>query len=170
MTLLSRKADYALLILSYLHEKVGGGTARAIAERFGISRAFVANILKELCQKGFVASHRGVKGGYSLARPAESVSLAELLEAIEEGFRLTMCSPDRHGVDDDCCSLTAVCTVKGAMADVHRRLLGVLRDVSMAELFDPSAPKPAAGALPMLSHGCCSATPQTQHEPLASRI
>src|SRR5882724_181631 len=90
MTLLSRKADYALLILSYLNEKAVGGTARAIAERFGLSRAFVANILKELCQKGFVVSHRGVKGGYSLARPAESVSLAELLETIEDGFRLTM--------------------------------------------------------------------------------
>ena len=54
MTLLSRKADYALLILSYLSEKAVGGTARAIAEQFGLSRAFVANILKELCQKGFV--------------------------------------------------------------------------------------------------------------------
>ncbi|HXD86917.1 MAG TPA: Rrf2 family transcriptional regulator [Urbifossiella sp.] len=168
MTLLSRKADYALLILSYLNEKVGGGTARAAAEKFGISRAFVANILKELCQKGFVASHRGVKGGYSLARPADSISLAELLEAIEEGFRLTMCSPDRHGVDDDCCSLASVCTVKGTMADVHRRLLAVLHNVSLAELFDPNVPKPQLlGPLPMLA-GCCSQQSHTHHEPLAA--
>src|SRR6185503_304709 len=120
MTLLSRKADYALLILSYLHEKPVGGTARAIAEQFGISRAFIANILKELCHKGFVVSHRGVKGGYSLARPAESVSLADLLESIEEGFRLTVCSPDSEGLEEDGCCLTAVCTVKGTMAEVHK--------------------------------------------------
>src|SRR6266540_4502314 len=130
MTLLSRKADYALLILSYLNEKAGGGTARAIAEQFELSRAFVANILKELCQKGFVVRHRGVKGGYSLARSAESISLAELLESIEEGFRLTMCSPDSHGLEDDSCSLTSLCTVKGTMAEVHRRLIEVLRSVS----------------------------------------
>ena len=158
MTLLSRKADYSLLILSYLNEKAVGGTARAIAEQFGLSRAFVANILKELCQKGFVDSHRGVKGGYSLARPAESISLAELLESIEDGFRLTMCSPDSHGVEDDSCSLTAVCTVKGTMGEVHRRLVEVLRGVSLAELFDPILPRPQhRGSLPMISSGnCCS--------------
>ena len=63
MTLLSRKTDYALLILWYLHGHPTGGCARTIAEHFGLSRAFVANILKELCQKGFVGSHRGVNGG-----------------------------------------------------------------------------------------------------------
>src|SRR5207249_7549133 len=66
MALLSRKVDYALLILSYLRHRPEGGCARAIADRFGLSRAFVANILKALCQQGFVVSHRGVKGGYVL--------------------------------------------------------------------------------------------------------
>lgn len=151
MTLLSRKADYALLILSYLYESETGGTARGIAEKFGISRAFIANILKELCQKGFVDSHRGVKGGYSLARPAESISLAELLEAVEDGFRLTMCSDD-HDTD---CSLNSVCTVKGPMTGVHRRLMDVLGGVSLAELFDPDAPRPHG--LNVISNGsCCS--------------
>ena len=54
MTLLSRKADYAMLIVSYLHARPEGGNARAIAERFGLSRPFVANILKELCHRGYV--------------------------------------------------------------------------------------------------------------------
>ena len=93
MTLLSRKADYALLILSYLHRKPVGGNARAIAQQFGLSRAFVANILKELCHNGYVTSHRGVKGGYVLHPSAADVTLAELLESIDERFRLTMCSP-----------------------------------------------------------------------------
>jgi len=151
MTLLSRKADYALLILSYLYESEAGGTARGIAEKFGISRAFIANILKELCQKGFVDSHRGVKGGYSLARPAESISLAELLESIEEGFRLATCSEEH----EDDCSFTSVCTVKGPMAVVHNRIIDVLRNVSLTELFDPSVPKPHG--LTVISNGsCCS--------------
>ncbi|HEX4611943.1 MAG TPA: Rrf2 family transcriptional regulator, partial [Urbifossiella sp.] len=121
MTLLSRKADYALLILSYLYGKQVGGNARSIAERFGLSRPFVANILKELCQKGFVTSHRGVKGGYSLARPANTISLAELLESVEDGFRLTACNPSLPA-DGDACTLTDVCTIHGPMAEVHNRL------------------------------------------------
>ena len=161
MTLLSRKADYALLILSALHRPAaegGAGTARAIAERFGLSRAFTANILKELCQKGFVASQRGVKGGYALARPAGRVSLAELLTALEDGFRLTVCSPAHahaHGGhvptgvtagDAEGCSLSAVCTVKGPLADVQRRLMAVLAGVTLADLFGPAG-GPAAPLL-----------------------
>src|SRR5262245_60827205 len=156
MTLLSRKADYALLILSHLHLKREGGTARAIAEKFGLSRPFVANILKELCHKGFVASHRGVKGGYALARPAGTISLAELLESIEDGFRLTLCNPVSHA-EGGTCTLTDVCTVKGAMTEVHRRLIEVLRGVSLAELFDPAAPRPVplTTALPLLAESTC---------------
>ena len=160
MTLLSRKADYALLILSHLHERAGGGTARAVAERFGLSRAFVANILKELCQKEFVVSHRGVKGGYTLARPAHSTTLAELLETLDDGFHLTACSQAAPAATDGC-SHAAACTVKGPMAEVQRRLIGVLRGVSLADLFDPSFPRPLPfPALPMLAAGgCCPAKP-----------
>ena len=60
VSLLKRKVDYSLLILYYLSQRTAGGCAREIAGRFGLSRGFVANILKELCRKGFVASHRGV--------------------------------------------------------------------------------------------------------------
>src|SRR5438552_14268888 len=159
MPLLTRKVDYAILVLNYLHHHAEGGCAREIADRFHLSRAFVANILKELCQKGFVTSHRGVKGGYSLARPAETISLAELLESVEDGFQLTVCSPSSHG-HDDACSHTAVCTVKGTMAEVHQRLLDVLHGVSLAELFDPALPKPQPlPALPMLSESGCRSKP-----------
>jgi Rrf2 family protein len=154
MTLLSRKADYALLILSALAAE-GGGNARAIAERFGLSRAFVANILKELCQKGFVTSHRGVKGGYALLRAPASVSLAELLESIEDGFQLTVCNPAAHPGDG--CAIAGACTVKGAIAEVHGRLLDVLRGVTLADIFDPTRARPAARpSLPVLTAGCGS--------------
>lgn len=163
MTLLSRKADYALLILSYLHQRPEGGNARAVAARFGLSRAFVANILKELCHAGFVVSHRGVKGGYVLARPAETISLAELLETIEDGFRLTMCNPAGHA-GHETCTLTEVCTVKGTMAEVHGRLIDVLRNVSLADLFGPKLPTQPAGlsALPLID------SPECRSKPLAA--
>src|SRR5438094_561881 len=157
MALLTRKVDYAILVLSHLHQKPEGGCAREIAARFGLSRAFVANILKELCQKGFVASHRGVKGGYVLTRDAATVTLAELLETVEEGFRLAVCNPANHA-GDGVCTLESVCTVKGPMAEVHRRLLEVLRGVTLAELFDPHAAPGPLPALPLLAAAsCCSA-------------
>ena len=138
MTLLTRKVDYAILVLSYLHRHPEGGCAREIADRFHLSRAFVANILKELCQKGFVASHRGVKGGYALLRPAGEISLAEVLDALEEHpLSLALCNETPAG---DGCSLYADCPVKGPIAEVHQRLREVLRGVTLGELFRSRQP------------------------------
>ncbi len=133
MTLMSRKVDYALLILSYLDQKREGGCAREIADRYTLSKGFVANILKELCHQGFVTSHRGVKGGYVLRRPAEEVSLAELMDGLDEGFHLAECTKGAH----DPCMVSSVCPVKGAIAEVHRRIRDVLRGVTLAEIFRP---------------------------------
>jgi Rrf2 family protein len=132
MTLLNRKVDYALLILSYLYRRTEGGSAREIAARFELSRAFVANILKLLCGKGFVTSHRGVKGGYVLERPAEEVTLAELMDALDDSFSLAECNRVTTG---DICSVTHICPVRNAIAEVHRRIREVLGKVTLAEIF-----------------------------------
>jgi len=148
MTLLSRKADYALLILCHLHKHRDGGNARAIAEKFGLSRPFVANILKELCHKGFVTSHRGVKGGYVLQKSAGDVSIAYLLESIKEGFRLTLCThPTGH---EDFCALEPTCPVKTPLAEIHRKIADVLRGVTLAEIFEPNPVPAAQSLLPLL--------------------
>lgn len=140
MTLLSRKVDYAILILSYLHQRVEGGSAREIASRFELSRGFVANILKLLCHKGFVASHRGVKGGYVLQRSPDEVKLADLMDAFDEGFSLTACT---KAGPEEVCALLHTCPVRGGIAGVHQRIREILRSVTLAELFQPVAP--AAG-------------------------
>jgi Rrf2 family transcriptional regulator, cysteine metabolism repressor len=139
MSLMSRKVDYALLILAYLDQHPEGGCAREIADAYGLNKGFAANILKELCRKGFVVSHRGVKGGYALHRPADEVNLAELMDALEEAFHLAECS---QSPASEHCSLTAVCPVKGAIAEVHARIRDVLRGVTLAEVFRPRGTPP----------------------------
>ena len=130
MTLMSRKVDYALLILSYLERKSEGACSREIADFFNLSKGFVANILKLLCQAELVDSHRGVKGGYVLARSMNQVSLAELMEVLEDEVFLAECNKS-----DDPCSLTPICPVRGAIAEVHSKIRQVLRDVVLTDLF-----------------------------------
>lgn len=142
MALMSRKTDYALLILLHLHQRSEGGCAREIADRFQLSRAFVANILKELCQKGFVTSHRGVKGGYVLSRPATSITLAELIEALDDVFRFAECNQPSL---DDGCSLESYCPLRGPVAEIHQRIREVLSALTLADLFK-NGPAAAAGS------------------------
>jgi Rrf2 family protein len=137
MALLSRKVDYALLILCDLHQRSGAACAREVADRFGLSRPFVANILKRLCRKGFVKSQRGVKGGYVLGRPAAEVKLGELMESLESPFHLTECCQ----LAPESCELMGLCPVRGAIAEVDRRIRDLLGSVTLAELF---CPRPAA--------------------------
>jgi Rrf2 family protein len=131
MALLNRKVDYAILVLSHLYRHPGGGAARAIAERYNLSRGFVANILKELCHEGYVTSHRGVKGGYALAAGATQLTLAELIETLDETFRLAECN-HADGAD---CAVFGTCTMKEPISAVHNKIMDVLRGVTLGELF-----------------------------------
>jgi Rrf2 family protein len=138
-TLVSRKTDYAMLILSHLADRPAGGSAREIAERFGLSKAFLANILKELCQKGFLTSHRGVKGGYSLSRSADRISLAELLEALEDGWKMTTCTGQEEDDEHDC-SVHNLCPIRGPLNEIHKAIVGVHRTRTHAAVLRKQAP------------------------------
>jgi Rrf2 family cysteine metabolism transcriptional repressor len=148
MTLMSRKTDYALLILLHLHQRLGGGCAREIAERFQLSRAFVANILKELCQKGFVTSHRGVKGGYVLSRSVSDIALVEVIEALDEAFRFAECN---QASPDDGCSLVHLCPLRGPVAEIHQRIRDVLSSLTLADVFKNCSTECTSDALLALS-------------------
>jgi Rrf2 family cysteine metabolism transcriptional repressor len=134
MPLLSRKVDYALLILSYLHHQPQGGSAREIAAEFDLSRAFVANILKLLCHKGFVVSHRGVKGGYALARPAADIGLRDVMDALDDRFHLSECCRPEP---ESACGLTHRCPIRRAINALHCRLRDTLTTVTLADLVSP---------------------------------
>jgi Rrf2 family transcriptional regulator, cysteine metabolism repressor len=132
MPLLSRKADYALVILAYLHHHPDGASAREVADRFSLSAPFTANILKVLARKGLVHGRRGLGGGYTLALAPEGVCLCDVLDALDEPFQLTACN---HPEEAPPCSLESLCPVRGAMVEVHRRLRETLRTVTLADLF-----------------------------------
>jgi Rrf2 family cysteine metabolism transcriptional repressor len=147
MALLNRKVDYSLLILSYLHHNPDGGCARVLAERFGLSRPFVANILKRLCRQGFVASHRGIHGGYVLLPVTMRVSLADLMDALDDSFHLAECNAESPR---DCCPLYDGCPVKGPIAEVDRRIREVLQSVKVADLFGVAPERLACQALQLI--------------------
>jgi len=134
MSFLSRKTDYALLILHSLAGSQTGMSARQISSMYGIGRPFVANILKMLCSTGMLNSHRGVLGGYSLARPVGGITLDQIFDACEEPFQLTDCTSD----DSDSCSILPSCPLKHAMSNLHNRVKNLLRNVTLDEFFRSS--------------------------------
>jgi Rrf2 family protein len=81
----SAKADYALRAAAELAAAEGAGPVKGeqLARAQGIPPKFLENILLELRHAGLVHSQRGVDGGYWLARPADEITLAEVIRAVE---------------------------------------------------------------------------------------
>src|SRR3954467_4578543 len=81
----SAKVDYAVRAGAELAAAAGAGPAQGdtIAQAQEIPLKFLENILLDLKHAGLVQSQRGAEGGYWLAQPAEAISLAEVIRAVE---------------------------------------------------------------------------------------
>ena len=152
MSFFSRKMDYALLVLSHLHGNPDGSSAREISAKFSISRPFLANIMKTLCHHGYLSSHRGVHGGYVLIRKPKDITLADIMQSLDEPFHLTDCSKD---IEKQTCSARTFCPIRTGMSGVHDRIRTILKDVTLAEILDPTI-RPSISrqfGLELVSHG-----------------
>jgi Rrf2 family protein len=78
----SARLDYALRALATLATEAGPVTGAVLAQRQGVSLAYVAAILNELRRGGVVVNERGRRPGYRLARPSEDISIADVVAAL----------------------------------------------------------------------------------------
>ena len=83
----------------------------------------------QLAACGLLSSARGASGGFTLARPAQDISLADIVEAVEGPIAMTVCSEGRTD-----CALDAHCRVKPHMGLVGNAVRGALGAVSLTEL------------------------------------
>lgn len=134
MLRLSNFADYGVVVMTAAARARGAGgverlSAARVAEASGIPPATVAKLMGQLGRAGLLVSQRGVDGGFGLARPAESISLAEIVEAIDGPIGLTHCSQPAVG-----CGLADGCSVRPHWEPVNRAVRAALSDVSLADL------------------------------------
>lgn len=147
MLSLTKKTGCGLMALTFLAKSPRRLlSARAIAERFSVSTGLLMNVLKELAAAGYVESVRGAHGGYRLARPAEEITLADILCDIEGPIpRSTCLRPEAVAADPSSCRRAPECPVSDPVHLVHRRLRGVLEAITLADIMEPDdvSPRPA---------------------------
>lgn len=104
MLRLSKKADYALIAMAHLAMQPGSVSAREIAESYEIPTELMAKVLQRLARRGLLTSQQGARGGYTLARTASGISVADVIQAIDGPVSVTACSAhaDRCGQFDKC--------------------------------------------------------------------
>ena len=127
-----RRVDYAMRALSYLAGQPGGKIISRveIENKQDIPTYYLSKIMKDLVAGGLVRSHMGSKGGFSLARPAETISIKKVYETVERPFVLMECLEKRQ----DYCSYCAVCTQMSIWDKAQSLLANYLERVSIRDI------------------------------------
>lgn len=137
---LNKLTDYGIVLMTYVagnpHPSLH--TARAMAAGTQMHAATVGKIVRELVDHGLLVSHRGVKGGYSLGRPPDKISVADIIDALEGPIGFTECYST-----PGCCELEPSCTVKSNSQVISRALRRTLEDIRLTDLIRPLRLTPA---------------------------
>lgn len=130
-------AEYGLICSLHLARRAGEGpvTGRDIASQERLPADYVEQILLRLRRAGIVASTRGARGGYALARPATDVTVRDVIAASElQTFELHCVA---HPVSEERCGDSAQCSIRPVWQLLQRKIDDVLESVALADLLQP---------------------------------
>jgi len=129
---LSSLADYAVVMMSAAARHCGQAKVNAttLAAETGIPLPTAQKLVSRLSLAGLLESSRGTGGGVRLSRPPATISLADIIEAVEGPIAMTTCvDTARHD-----CALEGACQVRQHMGAVNGAVRGALAGVSLASL------------------------------------
>jgi len=137
MLRISKITDYGIVLLTELARAGPDETqaARELACEAQLPLPVVSKTLKALARHGLLLSHRGAKGGFSLALPPERIAVADVIDALEGPLALTECS-----VAAGECSRETICGVREPWQYINGVIVQALRHVTLADLIAGPSP------------------------------
>lgn len=136
MTNLSRKARYALRALYALaaDEARGPVLIAELAERENIPRKFLEAILLELKNAGALKSKKGKGGGYALARPADQITIGQIIRVIDGPLAPIPCVSEKAFVRCEECADETTCGTRQVMKKVRDAMAAILDTTTLADV------------------------------------
>ena len=128
---LTHLADYAVVLMTAAARYPAGArlSATELSADTGVPLPTAQKLMGQLTTAGLLTSVRGAAGGFALAREAEKITLADIVEAVEGPIAMTVCAQGRSD-----CALDAHCMVKPHMGLVGNAIRGALGAVNLTEL------------------------------------
>jgi Rrf2 family iron-responsive transcriptional regulator len=132
---LTKQTNYAVRILMYCAANSGTlSRVPEIATAYDLSESFLFKILKPIADNGFIESVRGRNGGIRLGRPAEEISLLDIVRITEDNFSMADCFD--NGITN--CPLVNACTLNSVWNEALSAFFLVLENYTIADLIKPS--------------------------------
>lgn len=133
---LSQRFGYGIHALAYIAKKPSGklSTLPEIARWMRTlwpeaSETYLSNIVQRLARGGLLRSHRGITGGYSLARSGDEITLRDVVELLE-GVELERCSLSLEGA----CAVQGRCTIQNRLRDLEEGYLKSMESLTVVSL------------------------------------
>jgi len=147
----STKAEYGVRVMVHLaaSDTVGPVSLGAIAEAEGLPLAYLEHLAQRLRKADLVDSRRGAHGGYTLARPATAITMAEVVEALEGDLAPIECFSAGADGEPVCAREAATdraCPTKLLWTRVQGSIVRTLQDMTLADLVQDPAPVRAKAA------------------------
>jgi Rrf2 family protein len=139
---LTARSEYGLLALIDLGVRYGKGpvSARGVAERQGIPLKFLEQLLAAMRKAGLVSACRGARGGFTLTREPERISVLEVVEALEGSLAPTSCDGGQL------CGRSGACAAAGVWSKATEALRNVFTTTSIGDLCSRQVVFDQAGA------------------------
>jgi FeS assembly SUF system regulator len=136
MIRITKQTDYGIVLLTQMATHAERQySAPDLAAEARLPLPMVSKILKLLTREGVLVSHRGVKGGYGLARAPQAISMAEIIAALEGPIAITECVEDAGD-----CAHERLCPVRSNWQRINEAVLAALQSITLAEMVHPLAP------------------------------
>jgi FeS assembly SUF system regulator len=133
MIRITKQTDYGIVLLTHMAvNQERQYNAPDLAAEAHLPLPMASKILKLLAREGVLISHRGVKGGYSLARHPRAISMAEIIAALEGPIAITECI-DESGD----CAHERLCPVRSNWHRINEAIRAALQDITLAEMVHP---------------------------------
>jgi Rrf2 family nitric oxide-sensitive transcriptional repressor len=118
--------DYSIRVLVFLTARTDGlSSISEVSETYGISKNHLMKVVQKLGQAGLVTTVRGRSGGIKLARPANEISVGEVVRLAEDGFDLVDCGS---------CIIAKACGIRGILKEATQAFLAVLDSYTFGDL------------------------------------
>lgn len=163
---LTSKGRYAVTAMLdvALHAEQGPVPLADISERQAISLSYLEQLFSRLRKQGLVASVRGPGGGYRLGKPADEISIGQVIAAVNESVDATRC----HGQNG--CQGGIQCLTHSLWRDLSDRISNFLDEITLGELVSQSEVKRVAERQELHSHATPAAAGKLEGEATPLRV
>ncbi len=134
MLKVTRRIEYALIALKYVVRRRELTSAREISERFQLPFDTTSKVMQAMNSAGILSSSQGIKGGYGLQKPLDTISFLELCQVLEGHSYLVNCEIEGKG-----CELACSCNIVSPMKELTKKVQGFLQNLSLAEILQEEA-------------------------------